>query len=127
MKPAYRILAAAIVAALAGAPAAAAEQGAAPAVALGVGMENRPDGIRVARVFPGGTAAAIGVQEGDVILQVGGRAATGPEVVGQYVSGLAVGDPVSVQISRDGRTVELTGRALARPEGFQVGQPAPED
>lgn len=127
MKSAICIRSAAIALALAAsAPAAAVLQGAPPAVALGVGIAEEPDGVTVAAVAPGATAAALGVQVGDVLVQVGGRPVTGPQVVSDYVRTLNVGDPVSVRVRRAGQEVELTGRAMPRPEGFQVGQPQPQ-
>jgi N-acetylneuraminic acid mutarotase len=96
-----------------------------PAVGLGVGLEENAEGARIASVAPGGTAAAIGVRPGDILLQVGGRPVTGPEAVGAYVQSLKVGDPVAVVVKRDGRNVELTGRAMARPAGSATAQQGP--
>ena len=85
-----------------------------PAVGLGVGLAEDAEGLRIANVAPGGTAAAIGVRPGDILLQVGGRPVHGVQVIGEYVQSLKVGDPVTVTVKRDGRTVELKGKALAR-------------
>ncbi|HEV2079545.1 MAG TPA: kelch repeat-containing protein [Allosphingosinicella sp.] len=93
-----------------------------PPVGLGVGIEGGPEGQRIASIVPGGTGAAIGIRPGDILLQVGGRPVNGPEAIGEYVQSLKVGDPVSVLVRRDGRNVELTGRALARPAGSATGQ-----
>jgi hypothetical protein len=93
-------------------------------VLLGIDVEDGPGGPVIVSVIPGGTAAAIGIQPGDILLQVGGRAVTGGEVVIGYVQGLRPGDPVSALVQRDGRNVELTGRAVARPAGLAAG-PAP--
>ena len=86
-------------------------------VAFGVGFEDDSQGVKVSTVFPGATASAIGMRPGDVLLQVGARQVTGPEVIGEYLQGLKVGDPVSVVVRRDGRTVELEGKAMPRPPG----------
>jgi N-acetylneuraminic acid mutarotase len=86
-----------------------------PSVGLGVGLEDDPAGPRVAAVAPGGTAAAIGLRPGDILVQVGAKAVTGSQVIGDYVRSLKVGDRVSVLVRRDGRTVELTGKAVAPP------------
>ena len=94
-----------------------------PPVGLGVGLEEDPQGPKIVSIVPGGTAAAIGMQPGDILLQVGGRAITAPQVVSEYLQTLRVGDPVSIAVRRDGRTVQLTGKAVARPEG----PPAPPD
>lgn len=87
-----------------------------PVVGLGVGMEEGPDGPVIAGVMPGGTGAAIGIRPGDVLLQVGGKAVTGPQVVSEYLQALKVGDPVTMRVRREGRDVALTGKAVARPE-----------
>ncbi|HYG46592.1 MAG TPA: kelch repeat-containing protein [Allosphingosinicella sp.] len=94
----------------------AAAQKAQPAVGLGVGLEEDSEGLRIAGVLPGGTAAAMGVRPGDILLRVGERAVTGPQAVSEYMQGLKVGDRVSVLVRREGRDVELTGQAVARPE-----------
>jgi hypothetical protein len=104
------------------APAVGALQGARPAVTLAVGLEDGPEGIKIANVSPGGTASAIGMRAGDIVLQVGGKAVTGPQVVSEYVRSLNVADPVSVLVKREGRTVELTGRAMPTPQGSAMGQ-----
>jgi hypothetical protein len=98
-----------------------------PPVGLGVGIEEGPEGATIANVVPGGTAAAIGMRPGDVLVQVGGKAVTGPEAVSGYVQSLKVGDRVSVRVRREGRTVELTGKAVARPAGSGAGAAPPPD
>ena len=95
------------------APAAAAT--AQPQVGLGIAIDDDPQGPKVGGLAPGGTAAAIGVRPGDILLQFGGKPITGPESASQYVQTLKVGDPVSITVRRDGRTLELKGKALARP------------
>ena len=86
-----------------------------PQVGLGVAIEEDPQGPKVGGVAPGGTAAAMGVRPGDILLQFGGKSITGPQSAGEYVQGLKVGDPVSITVKRDGRTIELNSTALARP------------
>jgi Kelch motif protein/PDZ domain-containing protein len=86
-----------------------------PQVGLGLAVEEDPQGPKVGAVLPGGTAAAMGVRPGDILLRYGARPVTGPQTASEYVQSLRVGDPVSITVRRDGRTIELTGRALARP------------
>jgi hypothetical protein len=86
-----------------------------PQVGLGLAVEEDPQGPKVGAVLPGGTAAAIGVRPGDILLRYGARPVTGPQTASEYVQSLRVGDPVSITVRREGRTIELTGRALARP------------
>lgn len=107
---------------------ATAQQGATPAVAFGVGLEEDADGLRVAMIMPGATATAIGLQVGDVFVELGGSAVSGSESLGEYVNSLKVGDPVSVLVRRQGQTIELSGTAMPRPEGSSAGLgPAPPD
>ena len=86
-----------------------------PQVGLGLAIEEEPQGPRVGAVAPWGTGAAIGVRPGDILLQLGGRPVSGPQSASEYTQSLKVGDPVSITVRRDGRTLELKGRALARP------------
>ena len=108
----------AAVAALLIATTAIAQQAASPQVGFGIGVEEDPQGPKVSNVMPGGTASAVGIQPGDILLQVGGRAITGPEVISQYVQGLKVGDRVTVLVRRDGRNVTLSGTARPAPAGM---------
>jgi N-acetylneuraminic acid mutarotase len=109
----------------ASAPVLASFQGETPTVSLGIALAPSPDGIGVAAVLPGGTGAAIGIQPGDTILQVGGQRVSGPETLGEYLRGLRVGAPISVVVRRDGRNVELTGAARAAPAGAMPKQLVP--
>ncbi|WP_373488782.1 kelch repeat-containing protein [Blastomonas sp.] len=102
-----------------------AQQNGPPAVAFGFGLEPGPQGPKVNAVMPGATAAAMGIQPGDILLQVGGKPVTGPQVLTDYIESLKVGDRVSVVVLREGRSVELTGTAMARPEGAAMAQQAP--
>ena len=86
-----------------------------PPVGLGLAIEEEPQGPTVGGVAPSGTAAALGVQPGDILVEFGGRPVAGPQTASEYVQSLKVGDPVSIVVKRDGRTIELKGKALARP------------
>ena len=86
-----------------------------PQVGLGIAIDEDPQGPKVGAVAPGGTAAALGVQPGDILLQFGGKPISGPQSASEYVQSLKVGDPVSITVKRGGRTIELKGKALARP------------
>ena len=92
-----------------------AQPGSPPAVALGAGLGPGPEGVQVLTVFPGATGSAIGLQPGDIILELGGTAVTTPQGITAYLRGLKVGDPVSVRVRREGNIVELAGRALPPP------------
>jgi N-acetylneuraminic acid mutarotase len=96
-----------------------------PTVLLGIGMEEGPRGPVIVSVIPGGTAAALGIRPGDVLRQIGGKAVTGGEVVIAYVQSLKAGEPVSALVERDGRDVELVGKAVARPAAMAAGSASP--
>ncbi len=96
---------------------------------LGVRIAEDSAGARVVRVQPGTPAAAAGVQEGDIITAVNGAAvtfATLPDVIAGY----AAGDTVTLDLLRDGETVQVeavlaaasvpAGRGAGR--GFGMGQ-----
>jgi hypothetical protein len=55
------------------------------------------------------------VQLGDILLKFGEKPVSGPQSATEYVQTLKVGDPVTITVKREGRTLELKGRALARP------------
>jgi hypothetical protein len=99
-------------------PAATAQPPAAPAqpqIGLGLGIEPGPEGLKVGFIAPRGTGAGLGVRVGDILLKYGEIPVTGPQTWREYVQGMSVGDPVSITVTRDGRTIELTGRGLAPP------------
>ena len=85
-----------------------------PQVGLGLAIEEDPQGPRVGAVAPGGTAASMGVRAGDVLLKFGGRPISGPQSASDYVRSLRAGDPVSITVGREGRTVELRCWRAAR-------------
>ena len=80
-------------------------------------------GATVTRIVAGGTAAALGVRVGDIVVAAdGGAIATPPELVA-YAGRLHGGEPVALTIRRDGRELVLRGTAIARPlEAFTGAQ-----
>ena len=119
-------------AALALAPAHVAAQAAKP-VSLGVQMNVTPEaeGPEVVAMLPDRTAAAVGFKIGDILLEAGGKPIS-REVLDAYMKQLKEGDQVSFKVKRAGAIVDLTGKAVAAPEGApaptvqQVAPPAPE-
>ncbi len=86
--------------------------------ALGVALAPPPDGVTgvlVNQVIPGGTAAQIGVQQGDLIVAVGGRPVASPAEVGAYAAQLSAGGPVAIVVRRGAQELNLAGRAAERP------------
>lgn len=104
--------------------------------ALGVALAPAEGGGALVRaVLPGLTGAAIGVQEGDVIVAIDGAPVRDPGQVVAIAGALDGGDKVTVKVSRGGKERTLKGKATPRPYerydgavadygavGFQGGQ-----
>jgi len=85
---------------------------------LGIRMAPAPQGssgVLVSQVLPGGTATAIGVRDGDLILSAGGHPVTRSNEVAAYASTLRGGDKVDLTVSRAGKQVQLKGTAKPLP------------
>jgi serine protease Do len=82
------------------------------ASALGLPKDR---GELVRSVVPGEAAARAGIQQGDVILKVGGRDVTQDETVSYLIANSAVGARVPVEIIRDGRRQALQVQVGQRP------------
>ena len=88
---------------------------------IGVGVEETADGLRVTSVVPGLGADEAGIEEGDVIVAVGGEAIGDVAQLRALLAGAEPDDEVDVRIERDGseRSLSVTlapGVTLA-PEG----------
>lgn len=79
------------------------------------------DGIIVDKVLPDSTAAAAGVERGDIILSINGSKVT--DVVGflVQVSMIKPGDMVEVEIVRAGKKMVKRGTMLERPREKRNG------
>ena len=75
---------------------------------------NTARGALVVRVFSGSPADRAGIQPGDVITAVAGRAVDSREAFGTYTSTLASGQPVQLSINRGGSSRDVQVR-LADP------------
>jgi serine protease Do len=80
-----------------------------------VGLPER-DGVLVRGVEDGSPAAAAGIQGGDLIVEIGGRAITSPDDLVEALA--AVEFPVAVKVVRgaDERTVQVGGETTATGE-----------
>jgi S1-C subfamily serine protease len=105
-------LAAAMVAAPAQAQQATAERG-----WLGIGFEMQDDRPVVRDVYPGSPAAEAGLQRGDAIVRLNGRAVTA-DVWSR--ARWEPGDRVRLGVRRDGREREVTVRAGQRPAALTM-------
>ncbi|MDA1093495.1 MAG: PDZ domain-containing protein [Acidobacteria bacterium] len=80
-------------------------QGLSPQLAEFFGVE---EGLLVSSVEAGSVASEAGVTAGDVIATVDGRAVDSAETLRRRLSGLEVGDEVTLGVTRDGRELTLT-------------------
>lgn len=103
-------------AALALSPAHLAAQAAAKPVSLGLQIQVKPDGPEIVAMLPDRTGAAIGFKLGDILLEAGGKPIS-QEVLQDYVKQVKEGDQVSFKVKRAGEVLDLTGKAVAAPEG----------
>lgn len=84
-----------------------------PEIADSLGLKGK--GALVAEVTAGGPAAAAGVQPGDVVLQVNGQAIASATDLTRAVGLSRAGDPIRLQVRRDGQVREITVRSGLRP------------
>ncbi|HEU4956729.1 MAG TPA: Do family serine endopeptidase [Sphingomicrobium sp.] len=103
---------------------------------LGVGLqpldENIADSLGLPKdrgeivrsVVPGEAAARAGIQQGDVILKVGGRDVTPDETVSYLIANSAVGSRVPLEIIRDGRRQTLQVQVGQRPTEEELARQA---
>ncbi len=114
---------------------------------LGVGLQPLEESVAgalglpkdrgelVRSIVPGGAAARAGLQQGDVILQVGGRNVTPEETVSFLIANSTVGSRVPVDVIRDGRRIRVdvipaqrpSEEELARQQGVDPANPGAND
>ncbi len=74
-----------------------------------IGLDTIHAGAFVNRLQPDGPAAIGGIEEGDIVVSLGGnQVRTFSEMVGMLILDYDAGDEVSVGVLRDGKTVDLT-------------------
>ncbi len=94
-----------------------------PRPILGVQIDARDDGARIAAVTPGSPAAAAKLKEGDLILKVDGVATTGPDGLGAVMSNHKPGDIVTLAVRRDEKDIEVkVTLAAERTRGRRGGR-----
>ena len=83
--------------------------------ALGVALESTSDGPKVTMVTPHLTAALAGVEPGDIILSVNGKATKTNTDLAAAAGLLRSGDTATLTIKRGTDTKTFTAKATARP------------
>lgn len=101
-------------------------QGIDEALARALGLEGT-EGAIVTAVEPGAPAEAAGIQEGDVILSVGGQPAEDPRQVSLTVADLSPGSEVPVTVFRDGERIEITLTLAERDSASEVEETIPSE
>jgi Do/DeqQ family serine protease len=72
-------------------------------------------GVIVLGVMRNSPAAQAGLQPGDVIVRMNGAAVTEADAVQQQVQATPVGEPIQIELNRNGRTLNLAVRTGALP------------
>jgi serine protease Do len=97
------------------------------AAALGI---ERNRGELVRSVVTGQPAQRAGIQQGDVIVRVGGRDVTPDETASFLIANVAPGTRVPIEVIRDGRRVTLNATVAQRPTEEELarisGEPGAE-
>ncbi len=95
---------------------------------LGVSTAAGAGGVVVQSAAPGGPAAAAGVQQGDVVVAVGGTAVDQPDEVADAIRDRSPGDRLELTLRRGGAertvTVELETRPAQTAQPSQPTQPS---
>jgi len=83
-------------------------------VAKGLGMD-RPQGVLVAGVYPGGPAERAGLHEGDVILSLDGQAVNDDAALNYLVATRRPGDDLALSVRGKGQTRSLPVHVQSPP------------
>jgi putative serine protease PepD len=90
---------------------------------LGVQTQDvQGSGAQVAQVTAGGPAADAGLQPGDIITSVGGKAVEDSTALSSLVDAHKVGDQVQVQVNRNGSKKTLSVKLGQRPDTTESAQ-----
>ena len=94
-------------------------------IAAGLGLPD-DSGEIVAAVEPEGPAAAAGIRQGDVIVQVNGQEVTSDNTLSFIVANSAIGSEVPITLLRDGKRMRVKARLGERPSEDQIAGSAGE-
>ena len=89
------------------------------AAALGIPKDS---GELVRSVVPGQPAERAGLQQGDVIVRVGGRSVTPDETASYLISNVTPGQRVPIEVLRDGRRQTLNAVVAQRPTDEELAK-----
>jgi membrane-associated protease RseP (regulator of RpoE activity) len=90
---------------------------------LGAHVVLAADGLTAAWVIADSPADVAGLQRGDVITAVDGTAVETPQDFRDALEAKAVGDTITLSITRDGQTLDVTATLEAKPEALAPAIP----
>lgn len=91
-----------------------------PEIAESLGVASK--GALVAELTPGGPAEKAGLKPGDMVTRVNGQPIADATELTRAVGMVRAGDPIRLEIRREGRVQELTIRSGVRPSEEQLAQ-----
>lgn len=74
------------------------------------------EGVEVTELVEDGPAQKAGIQKGDVVLSVNGRATTGKALYDEYIAYLRPGDDAKLNIWREGTEKEITVKLISKDD-----------
>lgn len=75
-------------------------------------LKQHPEGAEVIIMVPGGPASSLGLQVGDIVLEVGGKPIS-REALQEYMNSKQEGDAVSFKVKRAEAVIDVAGKAPA--------------
>jgi serine protease Do len=89
---------------------------------------NVPDkaGVVIAKVMSGSPAAKSGMKDGDILVEIAGKAVKDPRTLQRIVAGLEVGKKAELAVFRDGARKTLTLTVEAQPQSFGLSSEGQE-
>lgn len=82
-----------------------------------LGVDPR-GGVAITNVYPGTPAEKTGLKAGDVIVKFGGNSINTPQKLQIEVERSTLGKPVTIEVIRDGKLIELTYHPATAPKDF---------
>ena len=89
---------------------------------LGVRLAEADNGLRIGEVIANSSAAAMGVQVGDVLTSINGNKVRRQVDLRDTLGSLSAGDAITVEVIRNGSTQTLKGTLGAPPESPQASR-----
>ncbi len=77
---------------------------------LGLWLEAATGGVQIRQIEKGGLGERAGLREGDLVVEIAGRAPTAPADVSDAVQRQAPGTWLPLKVRRDGRTLEIIAK-----------------